>query len=130
MFAIGAGLAGRVRDGLEWGWEGTREKKHVPLVDPEIFEFSIIVDDLEEHATLVLVEPFGSRVDVVVVTGVGPADDHHGHVLVVDTVVVDRRLEEMGVLGEPLGKVVSTAAGAAAAGGSGEALPFGDVERG
>jgi hypothetical protein len=54
-------------------------------------------------------------------------------VLVVDTVVIDGWLEEVGVLGEPVGKVVSTAAGAAAAaaaaGGSGEALPFGDVER-
>lgn len=83
-----------------------RQQEHLALVDVDVAEglgggVVLPIDDLEQHAPLVLVEPLGRGVDVVVGARVGPADDHDGHVLVGDAVVVDGRLEEMGVLGEP-----------------------------
>ena len=42
---------------------------------------------------------------MVVGARVGPADDHDGHVFVVDAVVVDRRLQEVRVGLEPFGQV-------------------------
>lgn len=55
------------------------------------------VDDLEEHAATVLVEPFGRGIYVVVCAGVGAADDHGGEVVIVHAVVVYRGLEHVGV---------------------------------
>lgn len=68
------------------------------------------VDCSQEHGAAVLVEEFGGCVDVVVGAGVGAADYHYcvaggsrgGGV--VDTVVVDRGLEEVGVSFEPVEK--------------------------
>lgn len=65
------------------------------------------VNGFEEHRTLVLVEEFGGRVDVVVGAGVGAADYHYGVAGcvwgggVVDAVVVDWGTEEVGVGFEP-----------------------------
>ena len=43
---------------------------------------------------------------MVVVALIGPADDHDREVLArIDTVVVDRGLEEMSILVKPLGEV-------------------------
>lgn len=50
------------------------EEEHVALADDDVFELAI-VDDLEHHGALVLVEVFGSLVDVVVCSGVGPANN-------------------------------------------------------
>lgn len=50
------------------------EQEHVALADDDVAEFAV-VDDLERHGALVLVEPLGGRVDVVVGAGVGPAYD-------------------------------------------------------
>ena len=50
------------------------EEKHVALADDDVAELALI-DDLEHHGALVLVEPLGGLVDVVVGPGVGAADD-------------------------------------------------------
>lgn len=59
------------------------------------------VDGFEEHGAPVLVEEFGRGVDVIVGSGVGAAHDHDGVAGggggVVDAVVVDGGLEEVGV---------------------------------
>lgn len=65
------------------------------------------VNCFEEHRAAVLVEEFGGAVDVVVGAGVGAADYHYSIAGgsrgggVVDAVIVDGRLEEMGVSFEP-----------------------------
>lgn len=67
-----------------------------------------VVDCSQEHGAAVLVEEFGGCVDVVVGAGVGAADYHYRVAGgsrgggVVDTVVVDRGLEEVGVSFEPV----------------------------
>ena len=45
-----------------------------------------------------MVEEFGGAVDVVVCSCVWAADDHDGHWVGVDAVVVDWGFEEVGVL--------------------------------
>ena len=98
---------------------------HLSFLNADVPEL-LAVDHSEEHATLVLVEPFlhphtfehesrrASRkqcargylvfVNMVVISLVRPADDHDGEVLArVDAVVVYGRLEEMRVFGEPGG---------------------------
>lgn len=64
------------------------------------------IDGFEEHGSPVLVEEFGCGVEVVVCSRVGAADDHDGVAGgvggVVDAVVVDGGLEEMGVGFEPV----------------------------
>lgn len=50
------------------------EEKHVALANDDVAE-DTIVDDLEHHGALVLIEPLGGLVDVVVGTGVGAADN-------------------------------------------------------
>jgi hypothetical protein len=82
-----------------------RQQKHVAFVDMDVAEllgsWEGCVDDLEQHGAFVLVEPFRGLVDVVVCALVGAADDHDGDAIVVDAVVVDGRLEHVGVLGDP-----------------------------
>jgi hypothetical protein len=82
-----------------------RQQEHVALVDVDVAELfgggKRLVDDLEEHGALVLVEPLGGLIDVVVCALVGAADDHDGYVVVVDAVVVNRRFEHVGVFGDP-----------------------------
>lgn len=71
------------------------------------------VDCFEEHGAAVLIEEFGGCVNVVVGTGIGAADYHYcvagssrgGGV--VDAVVVDRGLEDVGVSFEPVQKSLS-----------------------
>jgi len=63
----------------------------------------------EEHRSSVLVEEFGRRVDVVVGSGVGPADYHDGVAGrearggVVYAVIIHGRLEKMRIFFEPVG---------------------------
>ena len=71
---------GREADGVMRRVGGQEE--HFALADGHVAEDGAVVgaggvllDDFEEHAAAVLVEPFGSRVDVVVCAGVGAADD-------------------------------------------------------
>lgn len=77
-----------------------REQEHVALVDVNVAEL-VVVNDLEQHGAFVLVEPFSGLVDVVVGALVGPADDHDGHAVIVDAIVVDGRLEHVGVFRYP-----------------------------
>jgi len=51
-----------------------RQKEHAALRDQDVAE-DAVVDDLEQHRALVLVEPLGRRVDVVVGARVWAADD-------------------------------------------------------
>lgn len=52
-----------------------------------------------------LVEEFGGGVDVVVCSGVGTADYHYCHGVVVDAVVVYWGFEEVGVFFEPFWEI-------------------------
>jgi hypothetical protein len=52
-----------------------RQEIHLAFVDVDVAEPDLRVDDFEEHAAFVLVEPFGGCVDVVVSAGVGAADN-------------------------------------------------------
>lgn len=98
------------------------QQEHVALADDDVAK-GRAVDDLEHHGAAVLVEPLGGLVDVVVGAGVGAADDlgvlveglriddgissiwrktcHDCKVIVVDAVVADGRLEQVGVFLEP-----------------------------
>jgi hypothetical protein len=75
-----------------------RQEEQFALVDVDVAELvGRGLDGFEEHAAFVLVEEFGSAVDVVVCAGVGAADDHDGQGIVVDQVVVDWGFEEVGI---------------------------------
>lgn len=79
-----------------------RQQKQLALVDVDVAELvGAGLDGLEQHAAAVLVEELGRRVDVIVGAGVGAADDHDGERVVVDQIVVDGGLEEVGVRFEP-----------------------------
>lgn len=81
--AVGAELlehdadGGGEADGVVWrvGWQ----KEHFALADGNVAEDGVgaagAVDDFEQHAATVLVEPFRGRVNVVVCAGVWAADD-------------------------------------------------------
>lgn len=59
------------------------------------------INDFQQHGAFVLVEPFCGLIDVVVCASVGTADNHDSDGGVVDAVVVDWGLEEVGVFGYP-----------------------------
>ena len=88
-----------------------RQEEHLAFADGYVSMFSL-VNDLQEHRALVLVEPFGSGIDMIVCAGVWAANDlntdfsesklcgvcsgdtyHDGHIFVIDAVVVDRGLK-------------------------------------
>lgn len=52
-----------------------RQEEHVALADHDVPERTVRLDHLEDHGALVLVEPLGRLVDVVVRPGVGAAYD-------------------------------------------------------
>lgn len=56
------------------GGGGTRKKKHIALIDPDVFEL-VMIDDFQKHRALVLVEPLGRLIDMVVVTSVWTTDN-------------------------------------------------------
>lgn len=78
-----------------------RQQEHFPFTNDDVPESGGRVHDFEHHGALVLIEPLGRLVDVVIRAGVGPADYHYGKVFVVDAVVVDWRFEEVRVFFEP-----------------------------
>jgi hypothetical protein len=83
------------------GWK----QKHIALVYVDVAKLlgsrEGIVNDFEQHRAFVLIEPFGGFVNVVVCALIWAADDHDRHIVVVDAVVVDRRLEHVEVFGNP-----------------------------
>lgn len=66
------------------------------------------IHGLEEHRAFVLIEELGGGVDMVVSAGIGTTNDHDCQTTcgrggrVIDAVVVDGRLEEMGIFLEPV----------------------------
>lgn len=73
----------------------SRQQKDLSLINVDVSVFARRFDGFEQHAALVLVEEFGSGVDVVVCSCVGAADDHDGQGIRVDAVVVDWGFEEV-----------------------------------
>jgi hypothetical protein len=78
-----------------------RQQKHVAFVNVNVAELAVI-DDLEQHGALVLVEPLGSFIDMVVGAFIRTTHNHHSHAVVVYAVVVDWRFEHVRVLGYPV----------------------------
>lgn len=63
------------------------QEEHLPLADDNVPTLPVL-DDLEHHRALVLVEPFFGLVHVEIGSRVGTTDDHHGKVFAaVDAVV-------------------------------------------
>ena len=81
-----------------------RQEEQLALIDVDVHKLALL-HRLQQHTSFVLVEEFRRLVDVVVGSCVGTADDHDGHGIAVDAVVVDWWLEEMGVFVEPFGEV-------------------------
>lgn len=86
-----------------------REQEHFAFLDVDVLEelvaVRVLLDHLEAHGALELVEPLLGLVDVVVVACVGPAH-HHEHKVgpAQEAVVVHGRLEERFILREPGGE--------------------------
>jgi len=79
-------------------WCIPRQEKDFSFIDVDVAETAFRCDGLEKHAAAVLVEELWGAVDVVVCSCVGASDDHYGHWVRVDAVVVDWGFEEVGVL--------------------------------
>ena len=103
-----------------------RQQKELPFIDVDIHELIFPIDllnRLEQHPAFVLVEELRRLVDVVVCAGIGSAHDHDSHRIAVDAVVVDWRLEQVGVFAEPFGQVQWEAC-RRSGGGRRESLPL------
>src|SRR5262245_21975749 len=78
-----------------------REEEDVALPYRDVVEIAV-VDDLEHHVALELIEELFHRIIVVVGALVRPADDLHGHVAGLEHLLVaDRRLEQVLMLLDP-----------------------------
>ena len=78
-----------------------RQQEHLALLDRHVVEIAVVAD-LEHHVALELVEELLHRVVMIVAALVRPADHLHGHVAVLEHLLVaDRRLEQVLVLGDP-----------------------------
>ena len=91
-------------------WSVWWQQKHITLMNVYVLELLVGgkrgVDYFQQHGAFVLVEPFCSFVDVVVCSFVGTAHYHDGYIIVVDTVVVYRRLEHVGVFCYPVRRLL------------------------
>lgn len=89
-----------------WG-----QQKHVALMNVYVLELLVGgeggIDYFQQHGAFVLVKPFCGFVDVVVCSFVGTTNYHDGYIIVIDTVVVDRRLEHVGVLCYPVRRLLA-----------------------
>jgi hypothetical protein len=75
----------RVRESYRVMRDVPWQQEELAFVDVDVFELVCgRLDGFEQHAAFVLVEEFGGRVEVVVCAGIGAADDHDGHGVVVD----------------------------------------------
>ena len=97
-------------------WRIWRQKEHFTFADYDVSEVAFI-NYLQHHCAFVLVEPLGRLVDVIVGACIWASYDlenvrmlicnlfrrarHDGDILVVNAVVVDRRLQKVRVLLEP-----------------------------
>jgi len=75
------------------GWK----EEHLPFLYRDVAKLAVL-DDLEQHVAFVLEEPFRRLVDVVIGSFIGAADDHHCHMFIRHTVIIDRGLKKVGVL--------------------------------
>lgn len=73
-----------------------REAKGVTLVDGDVVKGAVL-DDLEDHGTLKLVEPLLGWVDVVISARVWAGDEHDFELAVKEELVSDGRLHEVAV---------------------------------
>src|SRR5439155_4557606 len=71
--------------------------------DRDVAVCALVVDDLERHVTLDLIEEFLALVDVIVLSRIRPADDHHDEVTIFPNhLISDRWLEQMPVFVDPV----------------------------
>src|SRR5271166_945800 len=78
-----------------------RQQKYIALKDRHVIELPVI-DHLEHHVAFELVKELLNRIVMVIGALVRAADDLHGHLAVLeDLLVADRRLEQMLVLADP-----------------------------
>ena len=78
-----------------------RQQEHFALADRHVVEFAVVAD-LQHHVALELVEELFHRIVVIVGALVRPADDLHGHLAVLEHLLVaDRRLQQVLVLADP-----------------------------
>lgn len=68
-----------------------REQEHFALMDVDVAEVGARgrVDDTEKHPALVLIEPLGRLVDMVICAGVRATDDHDCDTFIVHAKIVD-----------------------------------------
>jgi len=79
-----------------------RQQEHLALADRHVVEIAVVAD-LEHHVALELVEELLHRIVVIVGALVRPTDHLHGHVAVLEHLLVaDRRLEQVLVIVDPL----------------------------
>ncbi|KAI7165236.1 3-hydroxyanthranilate [Hortaea werneckii] len=81
-------------------WRVGGKEEELAFIDIDVFKFAIL-HRLEQHAAFILVEELRRLVDMVVGSSIWTTHDHHSHGVVVNTVVVDGRLEEMRILLQP-----------------------------
>lgn len=86
-------------------WCVAWQQKHIAFFDNYILEFTL-VNDPQQHCSLMLVKPFFGFIDVVVIAFVRTTDSHDYEVfLLVQTEIVHRRLKEMAISLQPLWEV-------------------------
>src|SRR6266540_916799 len=79
-----------------------RQQEHLALANRNVVE-PAVVDDLEHHVALELVEELLHRIVVIIGALVRPADHLHGHLAVLEHLLVaDRRLEQVLILLDPV----------------------------
>src|SRR6266446_977058 len=82
-----------------------RQQENLSFANGDVVEIAV-VDDLEQHVALELIEELLHRIVTIVRTLVRPADDLHGHLAVLEYfLVADRRLEQMLVFVDPVLKI-------------------------
>ena len=79
-----------------------RQQEHFAFADGHVVELALI-DDLEHHVALELVEEFLHGIVVIVGALVRPADHLHGHLAVLEHLLVaDRWLKQVLIFADPL----------------------------
>src|SRR5438105_2302565 len=82
-----------------------RQQENLPFANGDVVEIAV-VDDLEQHVALELIEELLDRIVMIVRTLVRPADDLHGHLAVLEYfLVADRRFEQVLILVDPVLKI-------------------------
>src|SRR5688572_1820699 len=89
-------------------WNSWRQQEHLAFADRHLDRFPILLY-LYFNIALELVEKLLALVPMVILPRIRPADDHHDEVVViVNTLIPNRRLEQMPVLVYPLFEIKGT----------------------